>query len=345
MSDMQRQGSMSGTDGGSVPLACKPCRDRHVKCDGLQPVCSRCYDSKQYCLYIPSRRGRRPSRNHNKRQRSDDSTASGPNTRRRSPTLTVPDPGVEMGQFAPRVQSPNRSPPTTLHPASAAMQSSFPATPRERSISRSPRPPPMQRVPQPSVVSPSPTLPRLTELYYFYFHDSHPILIPQLFLPQIQPSMMPAPVEAAMYYIGAQYNSLTRDDTSYLQRLQNTLFSTTAEQSRFAVQAMVLLGIAQRAHDRNDLAYETFGRAMDLAIELGMNRASFASENNEGSPVIEEMWRRVWWELYINDAMLAASRQDEYFRMHDVEMDVGLPCKEIEYRNCTVSGNSISPFS
>lgn len=333
MPTMQRQTSGSTVESGSVPLACKPCRDRHVKCDGLQPVCSRCYDSKQYCVYIPSQRGRRLVRN--KRPRSQESMDDSTDARRRNPGLSLSDPAIDMGQFAPRMSSPSISP-SSLQPPASIMQTSYSNTPRERSISNSPQPH-TQRVPQPSVVSPGPSPAQLLELYYFYFHNAHPILIPHAFLPQIQASTMPLAVEAIMCYIGAQYNSFARRDPSHLQRLQAALFSPTAGRNRFVVQALVLLGVVQRAQDRNDLAYETFGQALDIAMELGMNQASFARENSEGSPVIEEMWRRVWWELYINDAMLAATRQDGYSRMQAIEMDAGLPCEESSYRGCNVS--------
>ena len=57
-------------DAPAVPLACGVCRERHLKCDGLMPSCSRCLDSRQKCFYVQSRRGHRPTR---KRQRSDES--------------------------------------------------------------------------------------------------------------------------------------------------------------------------------------------------------------------------------------------------------------------------------
>lgn len=40
-----------------VSLACLPCRNRRVKCDGVQPQCSRCKRDRKECIYAPSRRG------------------------------------------------------------------------------------------------------------------------------------------------------------------------------------------------------------------------------------------------------------------------------------------------
>lgn len=43
-------------------LACIPCRHRHVKCDALIPVCTRCQNAGSNCYYVRSRRGLRPRR-------------------------------------------------------------------------------------------------------------------------------------------------------------------------------------------------------------------------------------------------------------------------------------------
>lgn len=40
-----------------VPLACIPCRNRHVKCDTTEPPCSRCKRDGKECTYQASRRG------------------------------------------------------------------------------------------------------------------------------------------------------------------------------------------------------------------------------------------------------------------------------------------------
>lgn len=41
------------------PLACVPCRRRHVKCDARMPICTRCRNSNSDCHYVRSRRGLR----------------------------------------------------------------------------------------------------------------------------------------------------------------------------------------------------------------------------------------------------------------------------------------------
>lgn len=39
------------------PLACTACRSKHLKCDALVPICSRCIEGGLHCNYTPSRRG------------------------------------------------------------------------------------------------------------------------------------------------------------------------------------------------------------------------------------------------------------------------------------------------
>lgn len=41
-----------------APLACYSCRSKHLRCDGVSPVCSRCSSAGLVCTYVPSRRGR-----------------------------------------------------------------------------------------------------------------------------------------------------------------------------------------------------------------------------------------------------------------------------------------------
>jgi hypothetical protein len=45
--------------GPRVPLACIQCRTRHVRCDAVNPTCSRCQKEGKCCSYTKSRRGGR----------------------------------------------------------------------------------------------------------------------------------------------------------------------------------------------------------------------------------------------------------------------------------------------
>ncbi|KAF4951166.1 hypothetical protein FGADI_7656 [Fusarium gaditjirri] len=53
--------------------------------------------------------------------------------------------------------------------------------------------------------------------------------------------------------------------------------------------------------------------------------------NGQGILIIEESWRRTWWELYVVDALMSGVHQTNIFVLHDVPTDVGLPCEEDQY--------------
>ncbi|EWY80887.1 hypothetical protein FOYG_15183 [Fusarium oxysporum NRRL 32931] len=53
--------------------------------------------------------------------------------------------------------------------------------------------------------------------------------------------------------------------------------------------------------------------------------------NGQGIPILEESWRRTWWELYIVDALMSGVHQTNIFILYDVPADVGLPCEEYQY--------------
>jgi hypothetical protein len=71
--------------------------------------------------------------------------------------------------------------------------------------------------------------------------------------------------------------------------------------------------------------------ATRLALDLGMHRQEFAEQNGEGDAVLEESWRRTWWQVYIADAFFAAMARANTFPTCNVDVTVALPCEEEEY--------------
>lgn len=70
-----------------------------------------------------------------------------------------------------------------------------------------------------------------------------------------------------------------------------------------------------------------------MALDLGMNRSDFATQHRRNDPILEESWRRTWWEVYITDAHIAGSTHTYPFRTTGIQMDVRLPCEEEEYES------------
>ncbi|KAI8575293.1 hypothetical protein K450DRAFT_181031 [Umbelopsis ramanniana AG] len=60
------------------PKACLACRNKHVKCDGRIPICTRCTSTGSDCVYVESRRGYRgPKRKHLEQPPRDHTATSG----------------------------------------------------------------------------------------------------------------------------------------------------------------------------------------------------------------------------------------------------------------------------
>ncbi|KAM0421342.1 hypothetical protein ACHAPT_010873 [Fusarium lateritium] len=73
------------------------------------------------------------------------------------------------------------------------------------------------------------------------------------------------------------------------------------------------------------------GEARDISMQIGMNTHIYASANGRGMPILEESWRRTWWELYVVDALMAGVHQTNSFALYDAPMDVALPCEEYQF--------------
>ena len=96
----------------------------------------------------------------------------------------------------------------------------------------------------------------------------------------------------------------------------------------FTVQALLLIAIATHSNDDFVYARKPLDEAVQLALEIGMNDQSFARDNGEGNPVLEESWRRTWWFLYMTDGIFSRIRHCSTFSLHGVRADVDLPCEE-----------------
>lgn len=118
----------------------------------------------------------------------------------------------------------------------------------------------------------------------------------------------------------------------YLERI----LASQNEYNGYLVQAKLLLAVTLHAHNERRAAREMLDSAVQLALDLGMSRADFATSNSEGSQLLEESWKRTWWELYVLDGIFAALDQQTSFRLGGVDSDVALPCEEGDYSTSKV---------
>jgi Fungal specific transcription factor domain len=168
------------------------------------------------------------------------------------------------------------------------------------------------------------------EAFFHYFYAAHPFLLPKALLLEALKAKGLHHLEAAVKFIGSHY--VAQASTTVIgQEVSYLLASKDCPRDGFTVQTLLLLAICLDGDTEQEKALEMLGQAQDLALELGMHQREFAITHGEGSPVLEESWRRTWWELYIVDGMVAGVHQQSSFRLDEVVSSVLLPCEEQEY--------------
>lgn len=283
-----------------IALACISCRSKHLKCDAATPVCSRCRADDKQCTYLKSRRGGRRSRKPTEPQ------AKGP-----------------LDQL-PDVQSQSLSPFGINH-SEWMINDNMPDFARNVSTDSS------ESYQRPPAEAPSE---ELLDLYYSFFHNAHPCVLPRRYLAKRLEVDAEAfqPVLLVMQYIGSIYtNSVPSEplEVAVIEVLAEDLDSS--EVNGHYVQALMLYSIA--VFWRNDIerGLKLLDRAISKAIQIGMNTQDFAMTYGEGFPVLEESWRRTWWLMCVADAHIAGSTHTYPFRMTNLSVEVDLPCDEDRY--------------
>jgi hypothetical protein len=137
-----------------------------------------------------------------------------------------------------------------------------------------------------------------------------------------------------MRYIGSHYYPDARFKEEF-QPAAYTVLSDSTPRDGFKVQGLLLLAILEHAHGQEENAQLNMRVAIDLALELGMNRSSFACVSSKGSSVLAESWRRTFWELYVVEGLLAAMRDQTSFHLFSQKTDVRLPCVEELYNSAS----------
>ncbi|KAJ6184334.1 hypothetical protein N7519_005635 [Penicillium mononematosum] len=169
---------------------------------------------------------------------------------------------------------------------------------------------------------------RLPRLYYENFHVAHPILVPiSLYHDRNYPHFL----QLAVHFVGSHYIASVPSQP-YKEQVVAEL-KTNPDRSASMVQAWLLYSLALYARDEWTEAQDALSHSIDIALEIGMNRLSFASSANpEKSPEAESL-RRTWWELYVTDIFMAVPLKITTFRCSAVAPEVALPCEESAY-NC-----------
>lgn len=179
----------------------------------------------------------------------------------------------------------------------------------------------------------------LLQGYYLRFHAAHPILLPARHRTKQLIENYPQCLIAVMQCIASQYES-TYLSEGYLNAVIHMLASQPKKDG-YLVQAMLIFSVILHAQDWQHAARQMLSSAIEKALDLGMNRMDFASDNSMGSPFLEESWRRTWWELYVLDGMLAALHQQSSFKLNGIESDILLPCEDSDYSTGDVGTENV----
>lgn len=298
----------------TVPSACVPCRSKHLKCDGLSP-CTRCSSNGFECLYVRSRRGFKGPRKIGLQGKASSIPVPGA-----ASACPLVNPAAAISRAPPNVPSglatPSDHRPQTL-PGSTDLQI-FEVNPDLATYS--PRP----------LSSGLDLRERCIEAFFYHFWPTHPFILPRANFMALRKERSVDQLEAAMRYVGSCYISQA-PTTALESEAERSVYLAGCANDGFRVQAMLVFAIGLDGNTHQEKALQILTDAEDIALDIGMNKRSFAFLNSDGSPVLEESWRRTYWELFLIDGMIAGVHQKSFFRMKDIVADVLLPCEECEY--------------
>ncbi|KAI1774687.1 hypothetical protein F4818DRAFT_418596 [Hypoxylon cercidicola] len=272
-----------------VSLACVQCRSKHVKCDATLPACNRCQQEDKPCFYAKSRRGIR-------------------DPKKRSLISDKP-PAASSGSFF-----------STSNPCSAApsVQSQY-DLPCGWTIN-----PESQ-----TSVSPNNEKEALLDLFYTYFHPSYSCLPPKRFFMNHVDSDPDSYhfLLSVINFCGSLYSAEVQSD-----ELREAAYSAACASLPFTVQTvqgLLLMSIAAFGEMKFDHHAGWSNRAINIAVDLGMNRKTFADGTSDS--VLAESYRRTWWCLTFQDSARSLCETGSSLPITDVNSDVDLPCEEWEY--------------
>ncbi|KAH8822083.1 hypothetical protein F5884DRAFT_769917 [Xylogone sp. PMI_703] len=318
---------------GSRRLACQPCRERHVKCNGSTP-CSRCTLDAVQCIYT------KPNQGRSETQLEANVPISQPliDRWREADVPSSVTVGLTQGRSSEPLAASLGSYFTMPTTTASFNHADYFTQQWDQSLMSIYSPSePMAKLPSvhPNLLSlQSEQIDISTQLdtYFHFFHPTHPILFPRKeFQDCLAKALIPHHLECAIIFNCSFFIQNTATGI-YGDSLDN-LFNEYTIRNAYTVQAMLLFGIGMHANNFHHEAARCLRLASDLAINLGMHRKEFAINHGEGNQIVEESWRRTWWEIYVLDGLLAGICPLHHFDLYGMESDVPLPCEESEYNS------------
>jgi len=237
------------------------------------------------------------------------------------PKNRSPPPPIPIGGFSPSANSgPHTDPLETLR-NQHKNSTSFPS--------------------QQELPNDPPATANLMQLYYAYFHASHPFCLPPAYLIKTPVHQLTV-LLPVMRYI-ASFFARAASTMDFCREAEMALFGSAHPPAKdpFTVQALLLFTIGLHSEGEYARAAQVKDFAVELALELGMNQKEFSECDGGGGGggggggdpgrILQESWRRTWWELYFVDGLMAGVHQRDNFKLWSVECTVPLPCEELDY--------------
>jgi hypothetical protein len=325
------------------PLACTECRSKHLKCDGKQPICSRCVASEISCNYTPSRRGCKGIPKKRRKLNPDHQTQLTPDSSTQSPVPattiahTTPDPQAWQTHLTTFTSN---HPPEASGPFNVGVDASLANAGPTIMLSNEALTSASSTQEQIRQLSASDAR-HVVNLYYSNFHSAHPILLPR----HMYDWNYPPYLQLVVQFIGSHYSTSQSGD---LLRAQTaTALKDNSQRSPHMVQARLLFSIAIHARGEPSEGQAMLQDAIDLAISLGMNRQEFATLHGDSLPCLEESFRRTWWELFVVEGIMSAVHRKPTMKTSSVVQEVLLPCEDSTYTDgaCFSAMSTLTQFS
>ncbi|KAL2886590.1 hypothetical protein HOO65_060420 [Ceratocystis lukuohia] len=344
----------------AISAACLAC------CNGQMP-CRRCTANESECVYIASRRGykgpkAKPSANNPNKRRAESELEESPSLSTTAITTTTADasscpmlmghtPGVSGTNTAKHVASSSASASNSDPPGSGTGHSS----PFSSSVAPLAENSQLVRTYDTSHLLLSPTSAaaaaaamvstqtplslisdRCLDSFYHHFFAAHPFVLPKTHLLRIAKDGQINHLLAAIRYIGSLFINVGTAGAIFYDEAFEMCYSSATPKDGFLVQAMVLLILGLDGNCQRQQSRKMLLDVEKIALDINLHTRPFATMYGRGIPVLEESWRRTWWDLYVIDGMFAGVHRETNFALYDVPADVALPCEEDKYINETI---------
>lgn len=293
-------------------------RNKHIKCNGLDP-CSYCVERHLECVYVVSRRGNYPRRQGH-HLRNGTRKANKPADNSSHSAATVDSMTVSSSPSASDSPSNAFNDPRGIEASIATTELPL-GPPAASKLHENASLGPMNKLADSAL-----------EAYYYYCFPAHPFVLPRAYVAYVVAMPAGDALLAAMRWTGSLFIKISpaaRD--SLFATAYNMVRDDSLPRNGYLAQAMLVLVIGMNGVCKRDSAAELLQKLEDIALEIGLHRREFATSHGNELAVVEESWRRTWWELYTVDAMVAGVHRKTKFPLYAVDSGVALPCEEDEY--------------